>query len=42
MGSGKALEKTDAALKKAADHANQCRQHLAKFIISEKFDGEPN
>jgi methyl-accepting chemotaxis protein len=41
-GSGKAADKTDAALKKASEHANQCRQHLAKFIISEKFNGEPN
>jgi len=41
-GSGKAPEKTDAALKKAAEHANQCRQHLSKLIISEKFDSEPN
>lgn len=41
-GSGKAPEKADAALKKAAEHAIQCRQHLSNFIISEKFDGEPN
>ncbi|MEJ2100914.1 MAG: methyl-accepting chemotaxis protein [Desulfobacterales bacterium] len=41
-GSGKAADKTDAVLKKAAEHANECRQHLAKFIISKKFDGEPN
>ena len=40
--SGKAPEKAGAALKKAAEHAIQCRQHLSKFIISEKFDGEPN
>ena len=40
--SGKPPEETDAALKKAAEHANQCQQHLAKFIISEKFEGEPN
>lgn len=41
-GSGKPLEKPDAILKKAAAHAIQCREHLSKFIISEKFDGEPN
>jgi methyl-accepting chemotaxis protein len=41
-GGGKAPEKTGAALKKASEHANQCRQHLSNFIISEKFDSEPN
>jgi methyl-accepting chemotaxis protein len=41
-GGAKMPQETDAALKKAAKHAAQCRQHLSKFIISEKFDGEPN
>ena len=41
-GSGKSLERPDAILKKAAAHAIQCREHLSKFIIAEKFDGEPN
>lgn len=41
-GSGKPLEKPEAILKKAAAHAIQCREHLSKFVISEKFDGEPN
>lgn len=41
-GGGKAPDITDDALKKASEHANQCRQHLSKFIISEKFDCEPN
>jgi methyl-accepting chemotaxis protein len=41
-GGAKMPQETDAALIKAAEHADQCRQHLSKFIISEKFDGEPN
>jgi len=41
-GNRRAHGKPDAALKKAAEHAIQCREHLSKFIISEKFDGEPN
>jgi len=41
-GGAKMPQETDAALKKATKHADQCRQHLSKFIISEKFDGEPN
>jgi methyl-accepting chemotaxis protein len=41
-GGAKMPQEADAALKKAAEHAAQCRQHLSKFIISEKFDGEPN
>ena len=41
-GSAKAPEKTNAVLRKAAEHAIQCREHLSKFIISEKFDNEPN
>ena len=35
-------EKTSAAVKKAAEHANRCRRHLSKLVISEKFDSEPN
>lgn len=41
-GGAKIPQETDAALKKAAEHANQCRQHLSKFILSEKFDGTAN
>ncbi len=41
-GSEKAPEKTGAALKKAAEHAIHCQEHLSMFILSEKFDSEPN
>jgi methyl-accepting chemotaxis protein len=41
-GSAKAPQKTNAVLRKAAEHAIQCREYLSKFIISEKFDGDPN
>jgi methyl-accepting chemotaxis protein len=41
-GAEKAAEKPGAALKKAAEHASQCREHLSKFKISDNFDTEPN